>query len=335
MKINIHNTFDPLKEVIVGKPDLSVLDSVEDTRKKSILETVLTETIEDLDCIQQVLEKFGVTVLRPVCNVNFSKLCATPYFDIAGHRVPLSPRDIFLCYDDTIVITAQADRNRYFESLSYNQILKRYLDNDSHVVSMPMPALDDNFYENINEDFAYYNNDFPAVSAANFLKYGRDIFYSNFLSANPSGIDWIKRQMGKDYQFHPMPTQYQGHLDAFISILKPGVLTSSIDKKYLPEYFKNWTVIESKTAIANNNQLISEHVQDDDFENSVSCTNAISIDQEHALVFEDTPAEVLRGIEKCSINTVPVKLRHNNFLNQALSCVILDTVREGKLEKYS
>ena len=341
MRVNSHNTFDRLQEVILGSVDTDILDSIEDNNKRYILEEIINDTIEDLNAIQKQLEDFNVTVLRPqTSGINFSKTCSTPFFDVPGHRLPLTPRDLLFSYQDTIITTFQADQNRYFESLPYNNILQRYMDCDSHVISMPMPTLHDSIYENQNNipDYGYYDNSFPMGSAANFTKYGKDILYSAYTTINKCALRWFKRQLG-EYRFHEMPAAVKGHIDAHINIVKPGVVVSNFPKSRLPDFFKSWTVITDQNMIQNQEhrvlpELISDNIQDDDFEDTVLGLNIFSIDQEHAMVYDDTELTLLKQLEKCNITPVPVKFTHTHFLNQGFTCITLDTVRQGSLEDY-
>lgn len=342
MKINCHNTFDPLQEVILGSLSASVTETITNLNKRYIVEQIINDTVEDLDEISKILQKFGVTVMRPdVSSIDFSKFCSTPYFDLSGHKIPLTPRDLFFVYNDTIINTANADQNRYFESLFYNKILKNYMDQDSHVVSMPMPTLDESIFEDENNipEFGYYNDSFPMVSAANFQKYGKDIFYSAYSTINNSAFKWFKRQLGNEYRFHAMPIQVRGHIDACINILKPGVIASNLAKKQLPKYFTNWTVITDQEILKNRAynalpEFISDNIQDDDYENTVLGLNMFSIDQENVLVYDTTKSTHLKQLEKAGINPVPVQFRHTHFLNQGFTCITLDTVRTGSLEDY-
>jgi len=335
MKLNVHNTFDPLLEVIVGAVSSSFVDDDMPAKKRAIVEQVVAETAEDLDNIAKTLQNFGVSVFRPDSDIDFGKPCSTPFVNTEGTKVPLSPRDIMFCYDDTMVITALAEHNRLFESMCYTDIIKSYLQQDSHVVSMPMPRLDCDTFENVSDDFAYYNNDFPLVAAANFQKYGKDILYSAYETINQSAVKWLKRQMGNDYRFHAMPLPVRGHIDAHINILKPGVISTSMHPKRLPECFKTWQVIsETNTAQTAIPQLFSEHLQDDDWENTNLMANMFNIDEENVLVYNTTSSDVMRQLDRAKINAVPVQFRHTHFLNQGITCITLDTVRKGNLEDY-
>jgi len=343
MKVNSHNTFSPLQEVILGSVDISVTDTVEHPQKKYILEEIVHETAEDLDNIEKLLKSFNVNVLRPTYNgINFSQQCVTPYFKTNGHRVPLTPRDIFFCYQDTIVNTTNADRNRFFETLFFSEILKKYLDNDSHVLSMPMAPLDDSIYdeESITEEFAYYNNSFPMASAANFQKYGKDIFYCKYSTINDSALKWFKKQLGPEYRFIPVGGRITGHIDGAINILKPGVIASVFPKKDLPDYFQNWTVITDQDVFKHRSynqigSLISDNIQDDDFQNTVLGLNMFCIDEQHALVYDSLKPSLLKQMENVGITPIPVPFRHSHYLGQGFTCITLDTVRRGDLEDYT
>lgn len=340
MKINCHNTFDLCKEVIVGDVNKSLLDTIENKNKRFILEDVIEETKEDLNDIQKILESFGTKVHRPDITADFSKKITTPYFETQGWHLPLTPRDIFYVYEDTLVVTAPMDRNRYFEHHPYQNILQHYFDEGSHVISMPFPALDDGAYENVEIHHNYFNNEFPMAAAANLMKYGKDIIVSDVLSANEKGIEWIRRQMGDGYRFRTLPTNLAGHVDGLINILKPGVVASIVGKSLLPDFFKNWEVIcleeiDPRRIRTRNVSLVTDNLQDDDFEGSFLGCNMFSIDQEYVILNSFTEKTILQQLEKQNITPIFSDIRHFNFLNQGHTCCILDTVRDSKLEDYS
>lgn len=342
MKINCHDTFSPCKEVILGDINNTLLDTVENENQKFILKDVIHETKEDLENIQKVLESFDISVLRPNVNANFSCPIATPYFETYGWHLPLTPRDIFFIYEDKFIVTTPMDRNRYFEHHCYENIIQYYFDNDSQILSMPFSALSETTYLNINEEYQYFNNDFPMISAANIMKYGKDIFIIDSMSANKKGAQWIKRQLGDEYRVHTLPECFSGHIDSIINILKPGVVSSVAGKSLLPDFFKNWEVIcledtdLRKMSIQNDSALlISDNIQDDDFEGTYLGYNMFPIDQEHVLLNSFTDKSILKQLEKNKITPVFADIQHSNFLNQGHTCCILDTVRDSNLEDYT
>ena len=79
-KINSHNEWDPLVEVIVGSAKNSVgtlswlkpgeipketLDEAKDLARKACPEIIMEEVEEDLDGLAKVLKELGVIVHRP------------------------------------------------------------------------------------------------------------------------------------------------------------------------------------------------------------------------------------------------------------------------------
>ena len=339
MKINCHNTFDPLKEAILGSVSTTLVNSIENKNKKEIIQDIINDTIEDLDNIQKILNSFGVKVHRPNCEYNFSKHLTTPSFDIQSWHVPLCPRDLFFTYEDILVITGAMEHNRYFEHHCYEDIVTEYFDDGSHVVAMPQSALSNSVYENVDQDFEFVNNNFPMFAAANLTKYGRDIFVNSRLSANNKGIEWIKRQMGQDYRYHFANKKTPGHIDGIFNILKPGVVSSVVPKQFLPDFFDSWDVIcmddVDPRRLRTMPELVTDDLQDDDFEGTFLGYNIFSIDQENILISESAPVEILKKLEKHKFNIIFADLRHTNFLNQGLTCITLDTVRDGNLDDYS
>lgn len=306
MKIYCNDTYSTLREVIVGKLHIS---AVANNPHNELLTQIVAETNQELDNIVTNLEKFGVKVHRPGVDVDFGKQWSNGYITVTGSNLPLSPRDLFFVYQDKIIVTNNFEQNRYFEHLCYEDILVNYMDQGSSVISMPQPQDPD--------------SNFPIASAANFQKYHEHIFYSSECSANTRGIQWFKNMLGKEYEFHELPLS--GHVDARFNIVGDRTVVTNLAE--LPEFFNEWNVISGNFAPINDVQYISEHLQDDDAENTDLNTNVFNIDPQHIMLFDTTPNNIVSQLENDGYIPVPVKLSHAHFLNQGLTCMILDTVR--------
>jgi len=81
--MNVHNTFDPLKEIIVGDVDLSLI-MLEDPRQQKRIEHIFQKTKDELNNFQAVLEARGIIVHRPVPIPNIP--IQTPYWSSPEQR---------------------------------------------------------------------------------------------------------------------------------------------------------------------------------------------------------------------------------------------------------
>ena len=66
---NVHNTFDPLKEIILGDVDVASIN-MQDQRKQKRIEHIFRKTKDELDHFQSVLEDRGIRVHRPTAIPN-------------------------------------------------------------------------------------------------------------------------------------------------------------------------------------------------------------------------------------------------------------------------
>jgi glycine amidinotransferase len=346
MKVNCYNTFDKLEEMVLGSLDFSVLDGIPNLNKRNIMQDVLYQTDSDFNDIVKILNGFGTKVHRPDCSsVDFSKTYKTPFYELSGIHIPLSPRDIIFIAGDEICLMSSGDRTRFFEHLFYKNVLEYY--EDSHIISMPMPRLHDDLYfdaddrieDSVKNHCDYFNNSEPLLDAANIQMYGKDIFVTSKVSANDRGIQWLQKYCNKNqYRLHVLGSPFNGHIDTHFNILRPGLVLSYFDKKHLPEFFKNWTVIQTHgdpRVSDHESQLITENIQDDDFSiNEFSC-NVISLDPNTVLIYEWLKnTKMVKELEKHKITPVFAPMKYCHFINQGFKCITLDTVRKGTLEDY-
>ena len=100
MKVNSHNKWDKLREVIAGKaegqaclnfstaqpPSEEVMDKAQALARKAYPQWLVDEIAEDLEGLCDVLSSSGVKVLRPDSS-HVNRPFATPYFSGAGDHI--------------------------------------------------------------------------------------------------------------------------------------------------------------------------------------------------------------------------------------------------------
>ena len=92
---NVFNTFDPVKEIILGDVDVNAI-KINDERKQKRIEFIFDKTKEELLSFQELLEGRGIKVHRPSVFPNVP--IQTPFWSSHGTRIPLTPRDLFSGY---------------------------------------------------------------------------------------------------------------------------------------------------------------------------------------------------------------------------------------------
>lgn len=329
-KINSYNTFDPIKEIILGDVDYSVINFCEPNQKQRLTH-IFNKTQKELNAIQTQLESLGIKVHRP--NKIKNTEVKTPYWTSDCTRIPLSPRDVILIMGDTIIETAPWMKERTFETYYYRDTFLHYVNNGSKWITMPLPRYD---YEGINVPNSDTNeviNQDPILDGASVLKYGKDIFFSGGTSHNKLGEQWLKNNF-PNYRYHNLDKTFIGHLDAHLNIIRPGLLYTYHHKDKLPEYFQNWDIIsaspEQDKNLMKQQILIDDKIQDDDFENTVLCINSLVINPNTIMIpdFYKSNVELMKQFEKNKVDVVFTTLSYQHFFGQGLTCMTLELSRE-------
>jgi len=331
-KINRFDSFTKCKSLILGQINWTLVDLIQDPDKRDYTYAFLEDFNETLEFISNICKKFNIHVDRPTVVPYDEKIkYVHPNFELSAVKNPISPSDSFLCLSDTIVEVASVQETAFFDYVQYRDIWNRYFDNGSKWMAAPIPTHDPKQWNG----FDYFDFAEPLFDGACVEPVGNKAFISNNVVMNPRGKKWLER-MFPEYEFIIVP-KTRGHLDSFFRILKPGVIYSAIGKSDLPECFKNWTLIEAIKTEYQPPEIVSEFLQDDDYDNTVLDVNGFSIDEENFLMMEHTfqqRPEVVRQIESHGVNCIPVPFDSCRFLNQGMACIMNATHREGSLFDY-
>jgi N-dimethylarginine dimethylaminohydrolase len=346
-KVNSHNEWDPLNEVIVGvasnakypKNDLGMNASIafEKTtlpytgvnKIPAIPKSVIDETNEDLEILVNELQKLDVRVRRPA-QINTEIEVKTPYWKTSQY-FNYCPRDTLLIVGDIIFESPNTYRSRYFETFSYRDILSDYLESGCKWISAPKPRLRDEDYDLTPGVRTILNNTDPMFDAAAIIRAGRDIFYLVSNSGNELGLIWLQNILGSEYRLHPLRGLYSGtHIDTTLAFLRPGLLLANparVNGTNLPEVLKEWEIVYTPEME----------------EYSYSCMaplsskwlgmNLFMINPSLAVV--DSHQEgLIKTLDQHKIDVLPLKLRHGRQLEGGFHCVTLDVYRTGEKEDY-
>lgn len=320
--INCYNTFDPLKEMILGDVDHSVIKNCDPSQRER-LSHIFDRTKQELNEMQKVFEELGIKVYRPTPVPN--DFIKTPYWSSKGIKIPLTPRDVILTLGNTVIETASWQKERIFETYYYRDILSK---SGSPWISMPVPRHD---YSTIDYDIIPDQD--PILDAPAVLKYGKDLFVSAGGSHNQKGVDWL-HNVFPEYRIHQLEQPFKGHLDSHITILRPGLLMTYHPTEQLPDFFKDWQVIHVNPAkdrtISDNQRLIDEKIQDDDFGNTVLAVNTLSIDRNKVVMVEHYKGNehLMEQLAQHDIEVIFVKMTYSHFFNQGLTCITNDLNRD-------
>lgn len=328
--INSHNTFSPLKEMILGDVDKDSI-KFDDPRRQKRVEHIFDKTKKELDQFQHILESRGIVVHRPTHIKNVP--IHTPYWSMPGTKIPLTPRDLFLVLGDTLIEMAMCEKERLFEPFYYREILLDQFNQGAKWLAMPMPRHDySQHVADTNDDIP---NQDPIIDAPSCLRYGKDILVNTRGSGNMLGYKWLKSIFGDRYKFHEVNIPgVIGHLDAHFSVIRPGLLLTHHSKSSLPDLFDGWEVIQldpTQDRIKSQSQMeIDSRVQDFDFANTVLSVNCLGLDQNTIVMWDHYKEEkqLVDALEKHKVETIFVPFTYSHFFNQGVNCVTLDLNRE-------
>jgi glycine amidinotransferase len=225
--VNSWNEWDPLKRVIVGRPEGSNIPFPEPAWAYDqpdggypmgtggpMPQEMVDAANEQMDYFVKKLEEYGVVVERvDVQPFMYNKPVSTPDWTQLNAYGINNPRDLFLCHGHYLIECAPSQRSRYYEYLNLRPLFDKYFREDRNVVhvSAPKPRLtEDRYFDN------YYHHVYnvwtdaekkarsrrgewqltekePLWDAADVMRFGKDLIIQHSSVTNRAGIDWVKR----------------------------------------------------------------------------------------------------------------------------------------------
>ncbi len=265
MRINSHNEWDTLREIIVGRGDghahlvfphgpvsEELLHRATALAKKAFPQWLIDEINEDLEGLCHVLKSFGVKVYRPDLSHN-NKFFATPYFSAVGDHV-YNMRDLHLVAGNTVVESPSQEQHRYFEAMGLYPIWYEYLKEGFRWIVGPKPRIPGDHmivytadgkdgYDD-GQKYIKLKEEEILFEAANTVRLGRDLLYLVSRSGNYLGAQWLQTVLGDEYRVHTTDKIYRSsHIDSTALALRPGVILlngTRVHEKNCPEILKKW-----------------------------------------------------------------------------------------------
>lgn len=344
--INSHTSWQPLKEVIVGRAyPADYFDFIEDAQVRNQLQQILNETAEDLDNLQRTIEQYGARVHRP-CLVDRDRFQRDQINKKNAPLPPLTPRDWQITLGNKLL--------RVIVKPELNDICNLYP--DQLVSPQVLPYADQGHY---------WDPDciLNGASASCIVRVGRDVFFDNSDFLKPEQSRWIvDNVLGPEYRIHEAVTD--GHGDAVFAILKPGVILSSKhdENLHFDRDFPGWEVLRIMDSSIDAAMSMGKFKYDanpgawyvqgqtptpefksfvDTYLNewtgyvaeTVFDVNCLVLDEEN-VIFSAYNKTVFDFCERNSINPIICELRHSYFWDGGISCCTQDLERSGGLETY-
>jgi glycine amidinotransferase/scyllo-inosamine-4-phosphate amidinotransferase 1 len=282
-KVNSHNEWDKLKEIIVGtsvgtqatltwRSDIeipeNVLEKALDLAKKACPKWFYEEVEEDLDNLAETLSKFGVTVHRPT-PFDYSHVYSTPFWKTTSNNV-YNTRDLNLVVGNSVIESPSYMESRYYETTAMYPIWYQYFENGFRWIAGPKPKLnyaaklpyfrDESSRELTIEDIKHQELTGGRIEklhklaereilfeAANTVRMGRDLLYLVSSSGNELGAKWLQSVLGDEYRVHITRDIYRSsHIDSTVMCLRPGLVLlndTRVNELNCPQLFDKWEKI--------------------------------------------------------------------------------------------
>jgi glycine amidinotransferase len=289
----------------------------------------------ELDAFAHILEAEGVTVRRPTA-VNFARPYATPDWQSPGGLYAAMPRDLLLVIGDEIIEAPMAWRSRYYEVNAYRPLLHEYFHRGGRWTAAPKPQLNDDLY---NSDYrepagstveTYAITEYePTFDAADFVRFGRDVFVQKSHVTNDFGINWLRRHLGEDYTIHVLPVtdSHPMHIDATLMPLAPGKALVNAERiGKLPDMFKSWEILPApRPALPDTHPMYMS--------STWVSMNILMLDEERVVV-EAQEEPLIRAFKEWGFKPVLCDFRNFNSFGGSFHCATLDVRRAGGLTSY-
>jgi glycine amidinotransferase len=275
--VNSWNEWDPLKRVIVGRPEGTCIPAPNpgwwhDLPKADMPlgsygrfpDEMVDEANAQMDYFVSVMEKRGIIVDRVTIHPSMldDRAVSTPDWTQVNQHGINNTRDLFLPVGSEIQEATGSRRERWFEYLNMRPLFEQYFKEDPEFIwtSAPKPRLDDatfekNYYHKLfyvwsdeeknerlhNWEFQTTNRE-PLWDAADACRFGKDIFWQGSAVTNKAGMDWLKRYWGaRGIRIHHV--QFEGdyhpvHIDVNLTPVRPGLaIYNPVKSPFTPEFW--------------------------------------------------------------------------------------------------
>ncbi|MBN1221947.1 MAG: serine/threonine protein kinase [Candidatus Aminicenantes bacterium] len=362
--VNSWNEWDPLKHVIVGKADGTVVQAPEPAIERNwpkqsfplgtfgLLPKEMEEKAnEQLDNLVHILESRGIRVDRPT-PMDFNQVVQTPDWRQDTLFGCAAPRDLLLTVGNEILEATMSQRSRWYEYLCFRPLLEQYFKEDPHFrwEAAPKPRLTDDTYKkdywrkweiksDEEVDRAVQNRDWvltekePCFDAADIGRAGKDLFVYNSSVTNKSGLDWLRRHFSNHrihaiwfYETNPI------HIDATFVLVRPGLAVKNRKRDPLApnmlDFFKknDWEVVDCAEPALDDYPPLS-------FCSPWLSMNTLTLDSKTVCV-DAQEVKQMELLDKLGLEVIPVPFGAVSAFGGGLHCCTADVYREGDCRDY-
>ena len=364
-KINCWNEWDPLRHVIVGRADGTMVQAPEPAVVRDwsedgfprgsygrLPDDMVDAANAQLDAFAQLLQNRGIHVDRTI-PIPFGQQVATPEWTQESMFGCMSPRDVLITVGKEILEATMCYRSRWFEYLCYRPLVEAYFADDPEMrwEAAPKPRLTESSYkagfldefekltfdqqiERVRRNDLGLTEAEPLFDAANIVRFGRDLFVQLSLVTNRAGYRWV-RQHFPDFRVHVVTfdNAHPLHIDATWVPLRPGLVLHCAGRKAdedLLTYFKinDWEVVDA----AQPNRTW------DTLPRLCFCSpwlsmNLLSLDPKTVCVEASETAQI-EQLVRLGFEVIPVPFWDVAPFGGGLHCATVDINREGTCQDY-
>ncbi len=362
--VNSWNEWDPLRHVIVGRADGTMVQAPEIAIQHDYPDhgfplgtygpypKEMEEKANDqLDNFAAILESRGIRVDRPT-SLDFSQTVRTPDWVQETMFGSMPPRDLLLTVGNEILEATMSFRSRWFEYLCYRPLLEQYFKEDPNFLfsAAPKPRMTEETYkedwwENWNAlseeekwkkaeecDWIPTEKE-PLFDAADVIRCGKDLFVQNSMVTNDAGIDWLRRHY-PDHRVHKVWYREftPWHMDTTIIPLRPGLVLFNpvwtpleVGQRKLFEQ-NGWEILEAPKSVLKQQRPLS-------YCSMWLNINLLVLDPKTVCV-EASEIPVMELLDRHGLEVVPVPFYEVSPFGGGLHCSTADVYREGTLEDY-
>jgi glycine amidinotransferase len=362
--VNSWNEWAPLKHVIVGRADGTMVQAPEPAIERNwpahgfplgtygpLPPEMADKANERLDNFAKLLANRGIRVDRPT-PLDFSQAVQTPDWKQASMFGCMPPRDVLLTVGNEILEATMSYRSRWYEYLCYRPLLENYFREDPNFKweAAPKPRLSERSYKidywrkfekmsDAEKEQAIYNRDWvlteeePCFDAADISRAGRDLFVYHSSVTNKAGIEWLRRHFSNHrihiiyfYEKNPI------HIDATFVLLRPGLALSNPKRKPLvPKMIEflhknDWEIVEAAQPVTNGYPPLS-------FCSQWLSMNTLMLDPKTICV-DAREQKQMEQFDKLGLEVIPVPFAEVSAFGGGLHCATADVYREGQCEDY-
>jgi hypothetical protein len=370
---NVHQHWDPLKVCIVGKSyNAKFYDYIKNKKVRKVFYQIAEETEEDYQKLINVLESFGVQVLRPEISDNYKD----NIFQGAIMKPPMTPRDISAMIGNNFYIDTGNIEERW-HALKGSDWPEEIPESFDSIPPWIQKELLKTFKSNFVGEFSYHNiiqklkkncniiyN--QKISTAATTRIGKDLYFgTETLDQETNGLYEKYSAMFPDYRCHVVSTD--GHADGNFCPVVPGLILSLKLDLYGKDYtsydrtFPGWEVLYLKDQswdsvlpfllLKQKNEgkwWVPGHELNDDFTNfvekwmnhwvgyveeTVFDVNILVVDKKN-VICNNYNQKVFDAFSRYGITPHVVNFRHRYFWDGGLHCITSDVHREGTLHDY-